>query len=710
MKKFLSLLLPLAMLVSGCSQEELQNDQLDSQDGRIFTASFEQNETRTYLEEGNLLRWNAGDQIALFDGNTLNRQYQFDGENGDNSGTFSIVSNPFGTGNDLDCHYAVYPYASSVKITEGGVITATLPAVQSYAENSFGIGANTMVAVTKDVDDTFLKFKNVGGYLKLQLYGEDVTVKSIILNGSTNEKLAGKASITPLYGDEPTVTMSDEATQSITLNCGEGVKIGSTVDMATGFWIVVPPTIFERGFTITITDSKGKTFTKDTSNEITIERNVIKPMKAFEVTIENDAEEEEGSTIPDNQIWYTSTAKVEPYWNDVFGANIVSNTWDSTSGNGIITFDSDVTKIGKEAFLSCSELTSVIIPDKVATIDEGAFRNCSRLYNVHLGKNVVSIGDYAFCDSGYGGNLIIPDTIISIGNFAFCNCYITSLTIGNSVTSIGDYAFAGGVYTSVTIPNSVTSIGTHVWSSSLREFKGKFASEDGRCLTVDGTLTSFAPAGLTEYTIPNNVISIGSYAFSGCSELLSVTIPNSVTLVEYKAFYYCSSLTNITIPYSVITIGEDAFSHCTNLTSATISDGVITIGNGVFFSCSKLSNINIGNSVTTIGMSAFYGCNNLTNVIIPDSVTIIDGYAFENCSRLKSVTLGKGIKEIMFGGFYGCSNLETIYCNAETPPTISEQVNIFEGCSSNLTVYIPVGSLEAYQEADYWKDLNLIEV
>ena len=144
MKKFLSLLLPLAMLVSGCTQEELQNDQLDSQDGRIFTASFEQNETRTYLEEGNLLRWNAGDQISLFDGNTLNRQYQFDGETGDNAGTFSIVNKPFGTVNDLNSHYAVYPYASDVKISEGGVITAMLPSVQNYAENSAaGIDRNT---------------------------------------------------------------------------------------------------------------------------------------------------------------------------------------------------------------------------------------------------------------------------------------------------------------------------------------------------------------------------------------------------------------------------------------------------------------------------------------------------------------------------------------------------------------------------------------
>ena len=219
MKNLLSFLLPAAILLSGCTQEELRNSQPDFQDGRTFTASFEQDQTRTYVEDGNLLRWTAGDQISLFDGNTLNRQYKFDGETGDNSGTFSIVNAPYGSGNDLTANYAVYPYASDVKITESGVITATLPAEQAYAENSFGLEANTMVAVTQNVDDTFLKFRNVCGYLKLQLYGDDVTVKSITLTGNNNEKIAGAATITPSYSGDPTTSTAEDATGTITLNC-----------------------------------------------------------------------------------------------------------------------------------------------------------------------------------------------------------------------------------------------------------------------------------------------------------------------------------------------------------------------------------------------------------------------------------------------------------------------------------------------------------
>jgi hypothetical protein len=295
MKRYFSLLCVLALL-AGCynTDEQLINEQIPS-DGRIFTASFEQNDTRTYVEEGNLLRWNKGDQITIFDSNTLNQQYKFDGETGDNGGTFSKVSSSFGTGNDLNCHYAVYPYHKDIKVTESGTITATLSAEQSYAENSFGLGANTMVAVTKDTDDTFLKFRNVGGYLKLQLYGENVTVKSIELTGNSNEKIAGKASITPTYNDDPQISMLGDATSCITLNCGEGVKIGSTAENITDFWIVIPPTTFEDGFTITITDINDETFIKSTSNEIAIERNVIKPMKAFEVIFENESEDEGSS-------------------------------------------------------------------------------------------------------------------------------------------------------------------------------------------------------------------------------------------------------------------------------------------------------------------------------------------------------------------------------------------------------------------------------
>ena len=80
--------------------------------------------------------------------------------------------------------------------------------------------------------------------------------------------------------------------------------------------------------------------------------------------------------IPNNQIWYTNgstTTPTEPYDSSAFGANIVSNRYDSLLECWVITFDADVKRIGVDAFFECSSLTSITIPDSVTTIGDYAF-------------------------------------------------------------------------------------------------------------------------------------------------------------------------------------------------------------------------------------------------------------------------------------------------------------------------------------------------
>ena len=318
--------------------------------------------------------------------------------------------------------------------------------------------------------------------------------------------------------------------------------------------------------------------------------------ESYRITINQAGEGDENDDIvvdiPNNQIWYTSVNGeiVEPYsgkYNNnadaltIFGANIISNTY--KNGLGVITFDRDVTTIGSYAFsghdydsvnftfveTACIKLESIIIPDSVTTIGDFAFYQCDSLTSVTIGDSVTTIEEGAFWDCDSLTSVTIPDSVTTIGEKAFYGCSsLASVTIPNSVTTIGIDAFWGcDSLESVTIGDSVTTIGVGAFAvcNRLTEFKGKFASEDGRCLIVDGILNSFAPAGLTEYTTPNSVTTIGSYVFYGCSSLTSVTIPNSVTEFGDYAFNSCSGLESVTIGDSVTKIGYATFAYCENL-------------------------------------------------------------------------------------------------------------------------------------------------
>lgn len=160
MRKYLSILFAVALFAS-CAKDIAP----EKEETPVFKAGFESGfETKTYLNESLLNRWNADDRVSIFVGNTYNQQYKFEGKTGANSGSFSQIGNPgFFSGSKLEANYSVYPYSGNTSISEDGVVSFESPSEQSYEPNSFGIGANTMFAVTENTSDYFLLFKNACG-------------------------------------------------------------------------------------------------------------------------------------------------------------------------------------------------------------------------------------------------------------------------------------------------------------------------------------------------------------------------------------------------------------------------------------------------------------------------------------------------------------------------------------------------------------------
>lgn len=276
MRKYLSILFAVALFAS-CAKDIAP----EKEETPVFKAGFESGfETKTYLNESLLNRWNADDRVSIFVGNTYNQQYKFEGKTGANSGSFSQIGNPgFFSGSKLETNYSVYPYSGNTSISEDGVVSFEFPSEQSYEPNSFGIGANTMFAVTENTSDYFLLFKNACGYLKVSLYG-DATIKSVSVRSNGGEVIAGEGAVTATNTEVPSVAMSASGGDMITIDCGEGVQLGTTSETATDFYFVIPPVKFSQGITITAVGVDGKVFEKSTKASFSVLRNKIQKLPA----------------------------------------------------------------------------------------------------------------------------------------------------------------------------------------------------------------------------------------------------------------------------------------------------------------------------------------------------------------------------------------------------------------------------------------------
>ena len=573
-----SLLFGAMLLVASCSVQK--EEEFESPIQHRYHAVAEDAvdaETRVFTDSKLRVRWNEGDHISIFERNTYNQEFEFLGDTGDTAGDFDPVeSSGYHSSGDIeDGHvYAVYPYEKKNKCDFDGKLTVTFPSVQHYKKDSFGVGANVMVAKTNTLD---LRFMHVGGYRTFKLYGEGVSVSSVRIESNGSEYLSGRTDVVIGGDGKPEVSFveSTSNSKSVELVCDTPVALGGSADEAVEFWFVLPPGTLSEGFTVTITDENGNEFMKSTSNAIEIKSGVKKSMPAFEV--------EMGNIQPNTVIYYTTTdgMTVTPDFGEYL--YVISNVYEN--GKGIIAFDDELTSIKDFAFLDCTNLSSISLPMSVKSIGEESFKNCYNLTSINLPASIERIGVCAFFNCTHLVNIILPNGLTSISNETFCGCSgLSSISIPNSVTSIGDSAFSGcHSLTNIVLPKGLTTIGERAFSYCTN---------------------------LTSIELPNGLTNLVSDLFRGCSNLVSVTIPSSVTIIGDEVFFECSNLSSISLPTGLTSIGNGAFYACNSLTDITIPETISRIWWGAFEDCSTLSSITIlATNPPTLFSGAFFNTN-----------------------------------------------------------------------------------------------------
>ena len=215
-----------------------------------------------------------------------------------------------------------------------------------------------------------------------------------------------------------------------------------------------------------------------------------------------------GAHAFDNTEWYNN----QP--DDLVYVGKVAYEMKGTCPDEVVIKDGTL-GIANQAFSSCSNLTSVTIPETVTTIGNYAFSGCSKLASFSIPDSITTIGCRAFANTAWYNNQ--PEGLVYIGGFAYYmkGTCPPEIKVKDGTTAIADFAFYD-------------------------------------CYTLRSVL------------IPDSVTSIGKYSFNSCSALTSVVMGNSVSNISDSAFYNCSSLTSVTVPDSVSIIGDNAFGYIYN--------------------------------------------------------------------------------------------------------------------------------------------------
>ena len=182
---------------------------------------------------------------------------------------------------------------------------------------------------------------------------------------------------------------------------------------------------------------------------------------------------------------------------------------------------------------------------------------------------------------------------------------------------------------------------------------------------TSGTNNYWRAAALYQVEIGSSIITaITMNAFAYCYGLQRIYIPKTITELARNMFYVNSSLREI--------IFEDE--------TRAVTSNILNQGLYYCYSLQSISGFSLGGG--TLMSATFRNCYCLNKVTIPSTITDIAANTFA----------------LMYG-------LKDFYCLPTTPPTVAA-ATAFSNLPADCVIYVPIGSLSAYQAKQYWSSYS----
>ena len=238
------------LALAACQSDELQVPDTEACTLEILTST--EHATRTaLLEDGKTVVWEQGDAIAVYDYIAPKKKFVAEVSEGTTrfKGNITPKNSSF---------LAVYPHDLCEDELQSQKVVINLPSEQIAVPGGFAPNTNLSIGKGErnvDGSPSQVTFRNICQLFKLQVPSYiDGRITKIVL--TTNKAIAGKL-LVDYSGSTPTVTVDNQENTSVTLL----PPAGSTTFAEGTYYMAVAPVQAE-GFSLTMTDTNGKSYSQ----------------------------------------------------------------------------------------------------------------------------------------------------------------------------------------------------------------------------------------------------------------------------------------------------------------------------------------------------------------------------------------------------------------------------------------------------------------